>query len=444
MGARIIYFAVTLLVAVPAVAQLDTSSSLLPHGDAQSAGFSPTKLQSIDHLLQAAVEKKQIAGAAALVARNGKLIHLAMAGHQDAEAGIPITANTIYRIASMTKPITSVAALMLVDEGKLKLDDAISKYIPEFATVRVLTQEAKPGQPLVNITEAAATLPTIRHLLTHMSGLTYSFWNHPILSKLYRDADVSDGLMETSGTMADNVNRLASLPLLFQSGTAWGYGLNTDVLGRVVEVASGQTLENFFQHRIVQPLKMRDTYFVLPADKRQRLAALYAPDASKKIRRIDDKPQLSTSVIGTVPYSATYPLADNSQFHSGGAGLVSTIGDYARFLQMLLNGGELDGQRILKRETVTQMTTNQIGKLDCGFKNHGDKFGFGFGVATSASKPAEVATVGSYSWGGIFYTYFLVDPEQRLITIFMAQVFPWDHITLHDDFKHAVYEALSP
>lgn len=444
MPVRNITLVAVLLLAVPALAQLDSAPFSLPRGDAHSAGFSPTKLQTIDRLLQTAVEKRQIAGGATLIALQGKVIHLATVGHQDAEAGLPINANTIYRIASMTKPITSVAALMLVEEGKLHLDDPIAKYIPEFATIRVLTNDSQPGQPLASITRAAAPSPTIRHLLTHTSGLTYSFWNHPILAKLYRDAGVSGGLIETPGTMADNVHRLANIPLQFQPGSAWGYGLNTDVLGRVVEVASGQTLDEFFQRRIFQPLNMRETYFALPADKRHRLAALYAPDESKKIRRIDDQPQLSISAIGTVPFSATYPLADKTQFHSGGAGLVSTIGDYARFLQMLLNGGELGGQRLLKRETVAQMTSNQIGELECAFKNHGDKFGFGFGIATAASKPAEVANVGSYSWGGIFYTYFLVDPDKQLMAICMAQVFPWDHLTLHDDFKHAVYAASSP
>jgi CubicO group peptidase (beta-lactamase class C family) len=344
----------------------------------------------------------------------------------------------------MTKPITSVAAMMLVEEGKLRLDDPISKFIPEFAAMSVLAKDATPNQPLVSITAAATTPPTVRHLLTHTAGITYSFWNHPILAPLYRDAGISDGLNETPFSLAENVRRLAALPLKFQPGSAWEYGLNTDVLGRVVEVASGQTLEEFFDSSIFRPLEMRDTHFVLPAKKRGRLAALYAPDESKNIRRVGDGPQTSNSAIGTVHYSATYPVADQSRHYSGGAGLVSTIGDYARFLQMLQSGGQLDGRRFLKAETIGNMTRNQIGELSPAFTNHGDKFGYGFGVVTAASKPAEVASVGSYSWGGIFYTYFLVDPEKELIAIFMTQVFPWDHLTLHDHFKRAVYAALEP
>jgi CubicO group peptidase (beta-lactamase class C family) len=416
----------------------------LPRGDARVAGFVPEKLAAIDGLLSKAVEQRQIAGGAALVARRGKIVHLAKVGMQDAEARVPISEATIYRIASMTKPITSVAAMMLVEEGKLGLDDPVAKYVPEFERVRVLAKDARPDQPLANITAAAASPPTIRQLLTHTSGITYGFWDRPILSKLYREAGVSDGLAETPGTMADNVRKLAGLPLLFQPGTAWEYGLNTDVLGRVVEVASGQTLDEFFQRRIFQPLAMRDTHFVLPAEKRSRLAALYAPDESKRIRRVGEGPQTLATAIGTVRYSATYPLADKSQYYSGGAGLVTTLGDYARFLQMLLGGGELDGRRLLKAETVAAMTRNQVGELALAIPNHGDKFGLGFGVATPASKPAEVASIGSYSWGGIFYTYFLVDPEKELIAICATQIFPFDHLTLHDDFKRAVYSALSP
>jgi len=427
----------------PAKAQLAPTTGL-PRGDAKAAGFDSAKLAAIDALLKRAVDERQIAGGAALVARRGTVVHLATAGMQDAEAGVPISEATVYRIASMTKPITSVAAMMLVEEGRLRLDDPIAKHIPEFAAVRVLASGARPELPLDSITPAPGAAPTVRQLLNHTSGITYGFWDRPILGKLYREAGISDGLLETPGTTADTARKLAGLPLMFQPGTAWEYGLNTDVLGRVVEVASGQTLDEFFRRRIFEPLGMRDTHFVLPADKRSRLAALYAPDESKKVRRVGNEPQTVKSAIGTVRYSATYPLADKSQYHSGGAGLVSTIGDYARFLQMLAGGGELDGRRLLKAETVAQMTRNQIGELAPSFTHHGDKFGYGFGVATAASQPAEIASPGSYSWGGIFYTYFLVDPDKELIAICMTQIFPFDHLTLHGEFKLAVYRALAP
>jgi CubicO group peptidase (beta-lactamase class C family) len=251
---------------------------------------------------------------------------------------------------------------------------------------------------------------------------------------------VSDGLIETPGTMADNCRRLAGLPLMFQPGTAFEYGLNTDVLGRVVEVASGTALGEFFQKRIFEPLAMRDTHFVLPAEKRARLAALYAPDEAKRLRRVDNSPQQA----GALSYSATYPLADKSEYQSGGAGLVSTLGDYARFLQMLLNGGELSGRRLLKRETVAEMTRNQIGELSPFVLIHGDKFGYGFGLVTEAGKANDVASAGSYSWGGIFYTYFLVDPQRELVIVSAAQIYPFDHLTLQADIKRVVYGAMGP
>jgi CubicO group peptidase (beta-lactamase class C family) len=432
--------ALAALVCVPrAQAQL-ASTNPLPRGDAKAAGFDTERLLAIDALLKAAVTNRQIAGGSALVARRGKVVHLAMAGMQDAEAGTPVREATIYRIASMTKPITSVAAMMLVEEGKVALDDPVANFIPEFKAVRVLAKDAAANQPLDKITTGALVPVTVRHLLTHTSGLTYGFWDKPILGKLYREAGVSDGLIETVGAMADNCRRLAGLPLMFEPGASWEYGLNTDVLGRVVEVASGQSLDEFFRTRIFQPLRMFDSHFALPQEKHSRLAALYAPDEAKKIRRVTSEPQ----TVGATRYSATYPLAASSKYHSGGAGLVSTLGDYARFCQMLLNRGELDGQRILKPETVAAMTTNQINDFALSIPVHGDKFGFGFGVVTPAGKPADVASVGSYSWGGIFHTYFLVDPEKELILIFMTQIYPFDHLTLHADFKRLAYAALQP
>jgi CubicO group peptidase (beta-lactamase class C family) len=356
---------------------------------------------------------------------------------QDAEAGVPISAGTIYRIASMTKPITSVAAMTLVEQGKLSLDDPVARYIPKFQSVRVLRRAAQPGQPFDQMTEPANLPITIRQLLNHTSGITYRIWDRPIVGKLMDEAGVLDGLMEAPGTAGDNCRRLAQVPLLFQPGTTWEYGLNTDVLGHVIEIVSNQSLDTFFRKQIFEPLGMRDTHFILPSGKRSRLAALYTPDESKHIRRVPAGPQQ----IGATRFSATYPLNDKSQYFSGGAGLVSTLGDYARFLQMLLNGGELDGRRLLKAQTVQQMTANQIGDFSPSITHHGDKFGFGFGVVTPSGKEKNPASVGSYSWGGIFHTYFLVDPQQQIIAIFATQIYPFNHLTLHDDFKRLVYQA---
>jgi CubicO group peptidase (beta-lactamase class C family) len=385
--------------------------------------------------IQEHVDRKDIAGAVVLVLHRGKPVCFEALGMADAEARKAMARETIFRIASMTKPITSVAALMLVEDGKLRLDDQVSKYLPEFKDMTVLVPTTgsidKPYQ-LVKADRAV----TIQHLLTHTSGITYRLCNRPHLGLLYADAGISDGLVETAGTVGDNVSRLAKLPLLHQPGEAWAYGLSTDVLGRVVEVVSGKTLDEFFRTRILGPLRMRDTGFVVPNDKRSRLAALYTPDDKKRIHRVGE----SSVTFGSTIFSATYSTADDSRYQSGGAGLASTAGDYGRFLQMLLNRGEFDGQRLLKAETVDRMTRNQIGALESAFPIHGDGFGYGLGVVTGREKPASPASKGSYSWGGIFNTFFWVDPNEELIGLLLTQLYPFDHLTLWRDFQELVYQ----
>ena len=268
-----------------------------------------------------------------------------------------------------------------------------------------------------------------------------------MLGKLYAEAGVVDGLCEAPGTVGENVGRLAKLPLLHEPGSAWEYGLSVDVLGRVVEVVSGQDLDQFFRERIFKPLLMEDTFFVVPEAKRQRLSTLYTPGPDKMIRRVGGGPV----VAGPLTYSATYSTNSGSKYFSGGAGLCSTLGDYARFLQMLVNRGELDGARLLKPATVDLMTRNHIGDLRIAFPNHGDGFGFGFGVLTERGKTEafrreaynDVATVGTFSWGGIFNTYFWADPERQMIGILMTQIYPSDHLKLPEELKRLAYEAMA-
>ncbi|HTU89906.1 MAG TPA: serine hydrolase, partial [Gemmataceae bacterium] len=379
------------------------------------------------------VDKRQIAGAVVLVQERGKSVYYEAIGKSDVEANTSMTRDTIFRIASMTKPITSVAVMMLVEEGKIRVDDPLAKHLPDFTDMTVLVP-TKESYRLVKADRAI----TIRHLLTHTSGIIYRFSGRPHLAKLFADAGVSDGLVETGGTVGENVKRIAKLPLLHQPGTAWEYGLSTDVLGRVVEVASGKTLDEFFRERIFTPLQMNDTSFLVPKEKRSRLAALYTPDDKKIIRRVGNEPVH----VGSLVYSATYQTADNSRYYSGGAGLVSSARDYGRFLQMLLNRGELDGKRLLKPETVEQMTRNQIGDRQIAFTVHGDGFGYGFGVVTGREKPPSPASVGSYSWGGIFNTFFWADPRRQLIGIVLTQLYPFDHLALWKDFQSKVYEDL--
>jgi CubicO group peptidase (beta-lactamase class C family) len=406
-----------------------------PSPEALAKGLDEAKLERLDALLQDAVESRQIAGSVALLSRYGRVGHLKAVGWRDAESQVPMTAETLFRIASLTKPITCVAVMMLLEEGKVRLNDPVSKFIPEFSGPSVGTPNILNWGLQVRPTKREIT---IRDLLTNTSGLTYRFWDLQPWTTLYRNAGISDGLNHAPGTCLENVRRLARQPLMFQPGTFWGYGLSTDVLGVVVEVASGQDLETFFRERIFTPLKMNDTFFYVPEEKRDRLAALYIPDRHGKARRVGE----GLATVGEMEFSASYPCERYGRYFSGGAGLVSTASDYARFLQMLLGGGELDGVRLLRTETITQMTSNQIGSMKTYFPQYGDSFGYGFGVLTVDGKPLDVASTGSYSWGGLFNTYFWVDPKKDLFGVLLIQLFTIGDLPLRQEFKKRAYDCL--
>ena len=406
----------------------------LPRAEADASGFSKEKLEAIPAAIKKAVEEKKVAGGSALIAKKGKVVHLSTVGMQDIDAKAPIKESTIYRIASMSKPITSVAVMILVEEGKIKTTDPLSKYVPEFKEMKVIV----PGKDGKEFTTVAANREiTIHDLLTHSSGITYGLLNKPILSKIYADAGIIDGLAETKIKIGDNIKKLAKLPLCCQPGSAWEYGLNTDVLGYVVEVASGKTLDEFLHERIFKPLKMNDTHFVLPKDKRARLASVYQPGPDKTISKLE-KP----FVQGTMNVSVNYPVDDESKHYSGGAGLVSTIGDYFRFSQMMLNKGELNGARVLKAETVETMTKNQLGDIRIMFPGF-DLMGYGFGILSEKAKETnkDPAGVGSFSWGGAFGTFFWIDPKNELVCVLMVQAFPPD-FAMGNEFKKLVYDAM--
>ena len=405
----------------------------LPAGDPRSQGFVPEALDKIRPVLEEVVARKQVGGVATLIARRGKVVHLATVGHRDVERALPIERSTLFRIASMTKPITSASVMILVDEGRIRLDDPVAKFLPEFRSMTVASRDGS-GSPTV----PAGRAITIHQLLTHTSGLTYRFANKPIISPLYVEAGVSDGLGETPGTIGDNVKRLARLPLYAQPGAEWEYSLSTDVLGRLVEVASGRTFDQFLREKLFGPLKMDDTHFVVPGAKRDRLAVLYTPNDDNTIR-----PMPATPVqLGPIVFSSTFPTWDTGTYYSGGAGLTSTITDYARFLQMILNKGELDGVRVLKRETVEAMTRNQIGDLSIPAWGNGDGFGYGFGLVREGNRDKDRAGVGALSWSGFFHTYFWVDVKHQMIAIIMAQIAPARDLHMGSDFKHLTYEAL--
>lgn len=366
-------------------------------------------------VLEEAVEQKLISGAVGLVAVHGNVVFEEAVGWKDVEDQQPMTADTIFRIASMTKPITSTAAMMLVEEGRLHLDDPVSQFIPEFASPNIVVNGSNGDS---SFAPAHAEI-TIRHLLTHTSGISYRFSGVEPLTRLYAEAGISDGLSQTEGTIGQGMARLATMPLLHEPGTAWKYGLSTDVLGYVIEVVSGTTLDQFFRERIFEPLRMSDTYFFLPADEVPRLAAVYRP-VRDGLRKLVEEPIQE----GPVLFSTSSHYRGPRTYFSGGVGLVSTARDYFRFSQMILNRGELDGVRLLQPETVDSMTTNQVGDLNVG----AGKVGFGFSIELHDGRP-------TWGWGGFFFTRFWIDPEREVVGIFLSQLWPNQRSPVDDVFR---------
>jgi CubicO group peptidase (beta-lactamase class C family) len=399
----------------------------LPSAKPELVGLSPERLGRIAAAVQKGIDDKRIAGAVSMVVRRGQVAWFDARGMADREAGKAMERDAIFRICSMSKPITSTAVMMLYEEGKFLLEDPVSKYLPEFRNPKVLVKPAA-GQPY---SIPAAQEITIRDLLRHTSGLTYN-WNAD-LGQMYSDANVASGLLQYDGTIGDSVRRLAGVPLLFNPGDRWEYSLSVDVLGRLVEVVSGMPLDEFLRTRIFEPLGMKDTYFFLPADKVPRLATAYTYYSEKGLSRFPDEP----IVEGTMAYSADYPYRGPRKLFSGGGGLSSTAMDYARFCQMMLNGGTLGHVRILSRKSVELMTHDQLGKI-----NRDMGFGLGFGVDGVKEPLTELGSAGDFNWGGFFYTSFVVDPKEDMIVIFMAQLHPTGGLALEKEVQVLAYQSL--
>ena len=400
----------------------------LPSAKPESVGLSADRLERIATTVQRNIEDKRIAGAVTIVVRHGKIAWLKAQGMADREAAKPMPTDAMFRICSMTKPITSVAVMMLYEEGKFLLEDPVSKYLPEFKNSKVLVKPAT-GKPY---TIPATKEITIRDLLRHTSGITYQ-WNDD-LGPLYEKANVASGLLQYDGTIGDSVKQLASQPLLFNPGDHYEYSLGVDVLGRLVEVVSGKSLDEFFRTRIFEPLGMKDTYFFPPDNKLDRLATAYTYYAEKGLNRFPDAPIREGSFV----YSADYPSRGPKKLFSGGAGLVSTAMDYARFCQMMLDDGKVGSTRLLSRKSVELMTHDQLGKIssDMGF-------GLGFGIDAAKGPLAELGSQGSYDWGGFFYTAFSIDPKEQMIVIFMAQLHPTGELTLDRQVHELAYQAIN-
>ncbi len=406
-----------------------------PRAAAGNAGMDAGRLARIPEFFQSYIDRKKLAGLSTLVWRKGELAHFSVQGEMDVERGKALTHDTIFRIYSMTKPITSVAVMMLFEEGRFQLEHEISRYIPELGDLRVYAGGPAPAMA----TEAAHRQVTIRDLLTHMSGFTYDFMNVHPLDAAYRHFRIG-GPGRNAHDLAETCRILGTLPLLHHPGEAWSYSVSTDVLGRLVEVVSGMTLADFFRQRIFEPLEMHDTAFHVDADQMPRFAANYERDPKTRSFRLMDDPE-------------TGLYAEPPVFLSGGGGLVSTQGDYLKFCRMLLAGGTApDGTRLLSRPTIALMTQNHLpdnrdleGFTRGAFSettNAGVGFGLGFAVTVDEAKAQITGSRGTYYWGGAASTIFWIDPSEELIAILMTQLMPSGAYPLRRQFQQLVYAAI--
>jgi CubicO group peptidase (beta-lactamase class C family) len=420
---RCVAAALALLVGAVVVGQQNADNA-----ESQSsapASFSREKLARAGDYIRNEIATGKIPGAVLLIQQHGRPVYFEKFGVRDVATRLPMTADTIFRLYSMSKPITSVAAMMLVEDGKLRLDDPVSKYIPAFGQVKVGVEKRDANEGTVLRLEPLNRPITIEDLLRHTSGLTYGFIGDSAVRNLYANSDLFDGDFDN----AEFAERLAKLPLAEQPGTRWDYGHSTDVLGRVIEVVSGKSLYRFEKERLLDPLGMTDTAF-------------YVADAAK--RPLIAEPMPDDRFV--TPVAGIRDPMMRRRWESGGAGMVGTIGDYARFSQMLLNGGTLDGRRYLKPETITLMTSDHIGpETKIGhdyFYFPGASSGFGLGFAVRISPyPGTSWPLGEYRWDGIAGTFFFIDPKDDMFVIFMVQT-PSERGRIQLALKTLIYQAL--
>lgn len=389
-------------------------------------GFHDERLERIDAAIEAEIEAGRIAGAVAVIAKDGNRVYDKAFGHSDIDSGKPMETTSIFRIASMSKAVTTVGVMILYERGHFLLSDPVSEFLPAFANPRVAVAFDDDG----NVTETRAASREIRiiDLLTHTAGITYTFIDSPLKST-YERAGVIDGLTATPLTLAEGMQRLAEQPLLFDPGSDFAYGLNTDVLGYLIEVVSGMPLDEFFRTEIFAPLGMHDTHFYLPADEADRLVTLYA--------EVDGRLRVSDGTEADIKLdNPRYPVEGAKTYFSGGAGLSSTAHDYLRFVQMLLDEGEQDGRRILGRKSVELMRAPRI-----EYSAPGQGFGLGFGVIEDLGRYGELGSEGAYSWGGAFNTAYWIDPDEALVAVIMTQVRPYTS-DITSRFRSLVYQAL--
>lgn len=428
MRLRRLILAIVLAFAAPALSQP------LPTVAPEDAGLSRERLQRLDAAAARLVDERSIAGAVVLVGRSGGIAHFAAYGHMDVEAKTPMRRDAIFRICSMSKPITSVAALILFEEGHFLLDDPIAKFLPEFEKPQVLAEAPTNGNAP---TLVPATTPiTVRHLLTHTSGITYRFLGQPVISDLYSKAGINDGLSECEFDLAENVRRIAAQPLIHQPGEKLSYGLNTDVLGRLIEVVAKKPLGEFLEERLFGPLGMTDTGFTVPSEKLERLPKIYRTDRGQGVlEALADGP----TTIGPLVFSPSYPYRAPHRLQSGGGGLVSSAMDYARFAAMIASGGELEGTRILSRKTIELMTANHLASME---PKAPMAFGLGLSIAGDPGKSGEIMSEGTHGWDGFYSTRFWIDLEEEMIGLVLTQTYPYNSGRALDRLQTLAYQAI--
>lgn len=401
------------------------ASQELKFADPADLGFSPERLQRLDHAFRQYAENGELPGGVILLARKDRVVYHKAFGYADAATRTPMATDALFRIASQTKAIVSTGILMLQEEGKLHLGDPLSKYIPEFEKTTVAVAKPDGGYEVVPAERAI----TLRDLLTHTAGIGYGYgpaadaWKAAGIQGWYF-ADREEPVLET-------VRRMAALPMDAHPGTRYVYGYSTDILGAVIEVASGLSLDAYLNDRIFTPLGMNDTYFYLPSGKAPRLAVVYNPGEGGGLKRAPDGPGMDTQ--------GQYVSGPRASF-SGGAGLVSSAADYYRFLQMMENGGELDGVRLLSPRTVTLMTVNHL--PDSAGWNQGSGFGLGFSVVTDMGRNGAYGSEGTFGWGGAYHSTYWVDPAEELIVVYFTQVRPGPRVADHAVLRNLVYQAL--
>lgn len=393
----------------------------LPTAKPEAVGMSSERLARIAPIMQTYIDNKRVPGVIAAVVRKGKVVHFSMQGSMDVEAGKAMRADAMFRIASMTKPITSIALMMLWEEGRFQLQDPVSKYLPEFENPKVSTTRDASGKT-GDLVDAVRPM-TIRDTLTHTAGLANNYvGNTAYYQEVMKPVDGEN--------LEAHIKRLATLPLNYQPGTAWEYSGATDVVGRLIEVISGQSLDVYFRERIFKPLRMPDTHFYLNESHAPRLTAQYKPGQDQTIE-LDDGAGTSSRWI-----------SGSKTLFRGAGGLVSTTSDYLRFQQMMLNGGELNGTRLLAPSTVRLIADNHTGDLPLWLAGPGTGFGLGYAVILDRGAAATPLSEGSFYWGGAFCTLSWIDPAEELIGILMTQVRPYTHINIRQDFQVLVHQAI--